>query len=64
MQVFVPYSDSMLEQLSPQDRLVPYQVGVLVPSRVNAGVLQENLNRDQAPACRPAEPQVPRPSPR
>lgn len=28
MRVFVPFTDSMLEQLGPKDRLVPYQVGL------------------------------------
>lgn len=54
MKIFIPLSDAQLDQLMGHEKLVPYQPGCLTLSRMSPTAAEPEINRDPAPADRPA----------
>lgn len=56
MQVFIPISDDMFDQLDPAEGMVPYQVGSLLFSQLRQAPTREDdsVSRDKAPEHHPA----------
>jgi hypothetical protein len=63
MNIFVPLTDDMLDQLNGDVRLVPYQVGLPLLSQQEASQPDTNFSPDEAQARPLLSPLTPQPCP-